>query len=96
MPQQQSDHCPFLNRSDQRCSEFFNLDHLQHAFKFCFDRYTTCPVYAEQLGERQARRQGAVVSHGTHGTSRRVYIEVTVGGALARSSGSHIASAAAA
>ncbi|MEA2708984.1 MAG: hypothetical protein QOF78_1585 [Phycisphaerales bacterium] len=54
-----SDHCPFLNRSDERCSESFTLDHLGHAFKYCFDRYQTCPVYAQQLAERQGRRAAA-------------------------------------
>ena len=29
MPDTKDVHCPFLNRSDQRCAEFFNLDHLQ-------------------------------------------------------------------
>jgi len=37
------EHCPFLNRSDSRCSDNFNIDHLQHAFKFCFGRYKACP-----------------------------------------------------
>src|SRR5689334_18570645 len=46
-------HCPFLNRSDSRCCESFKLDRLQHAFKFCFDKYKTCPVYADLLSERQ-------------------------------------------
>jgi hypothetical protein len=54
-----SDHCPFLNRSDARCSDYFRLSHLQHAFKYCFDEYQTCPVYAEQLAERQVRRAAA-------------------------------------
>ena len=55
-----SDHCPFLNRSDRRCSEKFRLSHLQHAFTYCFDGYQSCPVYAEQLAERQGRRAAAV------------------------------------
>ena len=46
-----SDHCPFLNRSDRRCSEKFRLSHLQHAFTYCFDEYQSCPVYAEQLAD---------------------------------------------
>ena len=69
---QTSAHCPFLNRSDERCSEFFSLDRLQHAFKFCFDHYTSCPVYNEQLAERQFRRQG-VVRHATP-----VFVDLTV------------------
>jgi hypothetical protein len=56
MPESKDLHCPFLNRSDQRCSEMFNLDHLQHAFKFCFDDYHECPMYAQLLAERQGRR----------------------------------------
>jgi hypothetical protein len=52
-------HCPFLNRTDARCSKHFCLDHLQHAFKFCFDRYKACPVYLELLVERRVRRLSA-------------------------------------
>ena len=59
-----SDHCPFLNRSDARCSEYFRLSHLQHAFKYCFNEYQTCPVYAQQLAERQERRAAAASSAG--------------------------------
>ena len=50
------EHCPFLNRSDERCAENFNIDHLQHAFRFCFGRYKTCPSYIELLVERRIRR----------------------------------------
>ena len=68
-----SDHCPFLNRSDRRCSEYFQLSHLQHAFEFCFDDYQTCPVYAEQLAERQGdarrRRERREQSRGKHASS---------------------------
>ena len=53
-------HCPFLNRLDVRCSEYFSLDRLQHAYKFCFDRYGECPRYQMMLSERQ-RRQGMEV-----------------------------------
>ena len=55
-------HCPFLNRSDTRCSEYFSLDHLQHAFEVCFGDYKSCPVYGELLGERQARRSAAAAA----------------------------------
>ena len=54
-----SHHCPFLNRSDPRCSSSFKLDRLRHALEFCFDQYQSCPHYAQQLAERQARRSGA-------------------------------------
>ena len=72
-----SDHCPFLNRSDRRCSEFFRLSHLQHAFKFCFDEYQSCPVYAEQLAERQGRR-AAVAATVKHATSTSNLVPVTI------------------
>ncbi len=52
-------HCPFLNRSDHRCSAFFSIERLQHAFEHCFDAYRTCDVYLELLDERQARRSEA-------------------------------------
>lgn len=49
-------HCPFLNRADERCSSHFSLDRLQHAFKFCFDGYKSCPLYLQLFVERQVRR----------------------------------------
>ena len=49
-------HCPFLNRSDARCSQYFHLSELQHAFEYCFDQYTACPVYLERLVERRVRQ----------------------------------------
>ena len=49
-------HCPFLNRSDTRCSSHFSLDHLSDAFEQCMDAYQTCPVYLELLAERRERR----------------------------------------
>ena len=56
------DHCPFLNRSDARCSAHFSLNHLDDAFDHCFDRYQSCTVYRELLKERRDRR--AAASHG--------------------------------
>jgi hypothetical protein len=50
------DHCPFLNRADRRCSDFFHLDRLEHAFAYCFGGYRACPVYADLLAERRAWR----------------------------------------
>jgi hypothetical protein len=50
------EHCPFLNRSDQRCSDKLCLDHITHAFDYCFGDYKACPVYLEQLAERRVRR----------------------------------------
>ncbi len=52
----QGEHCPFLNRRDVRCSTYFSLDRLGHAFEHCFDQYRTCPTYLELLVERRVRR----------------------------------------
>lgn len=49
-------HCPFLNRADGRCSDYFSLDRLDHAFGFCFGEYRECRMYREMLLERQERR----------------------------------------
>jgi hypothetical protein len=57
----QSHHCPFLNRADRRCSDHFSLDHLEHAFEFCFDSYASCPVYLQLLLERQVKRVSAAI-----------------------------------
>jgi hypothetical protein len=77
--QEMSDHCPFLNRSDRRCSEVFRLSHLTHAFTFCFDEYHACPVYAEQLAERQGKRAAAVVRHVSNSSSGpQVLVSVSI------------------
>ena len=52
-------YCPFLNRADGRCAEAFKLDAIGYAYRFCFDRYKTCPVYFELLMERRVRRGDA-------------------------------------
>jgi hypothetical protein len=49
-------HCPFLNRTDDRCSNHFSIDRLRLLFQECFGEYKTCPVYGELLAERRARR----------------------------------------
>ena len=59
-------HCPFLNRSDNRCSRFFSMHDMQHAFEHCFNAYQSCGVYRELLAERQARR-GQAAGHVTPG-----------------------------
>src|SRR5688500_14147836 len=56
------EHCPFLNRADDRCSANFSLDHLQHAFHHCFGTYRACPVYYELLAERRERRGEPLVA----------------------------------
>ena len=54
-------HCPFLNRADDRCSTHFRLDRLDEAFDHCFDRYPACAVYQQLLLERRVRRAEAAV-----------------------------------
>jgi hypothetical protein len=54
-------HCPFLNKSDDRCSQHFHLDQLNYAFEHCFDRFITCPTYLERLVERRLRRNIATM-----------------------------------
>jgi hypothetical protein len=59
--QERGEHCPFLNRSDERCAEYLNLDHLGHALEHCFDNYQACQVYSALLSERQDRRGQSAV-----------------------------------
>ena len=79
------EHCPFLNRSDERCAENFNIDHLQHAFKFCFGRYKTCPSYIELLVERRIRRgeaaerMAATAAAVNHANDRFVPLTISAG-----------------
>ena len=68
-------HCPFLNRADHRCSDFFSIEQLQHAFEHCFHAYKSCGVYQELLVERQARRGYA--SAGTHDSGTATPISST-------------------
>lgn len=63
-------HCPFLNRADSRCSGFFSIEQLQHAFEHCFNAYRACAVYQELLVERQARRCEAAAGGGSAGGGR--------------------------
>jgi hypothetical protein len=58
-------HCPFLNQSDSRCSEQRDLNHLSHAYHYCFGAYQTCPVYVELLSARLSRRMKAAHAHAT-------------------------------
>jgi hypothetical protein len=55
-------HCPFLNRSDARCSDAFSLESLEHTYQFCFGRYKACPTYLELLVERRLRRSAAAAA----------------------------------
>jgi hypothetical protein len=88
--QGQGEHCPFLNRSDHRCSQHFNLDQLDYALEHCFDKYQNCQTYFTLLNERQEKRVQAVVHQGafrklqgirrndSSSTSRLVQIKVPV------------------
>jgi hypothetical protein len=59
-PSGRGQHCPFLNRTDERCGQHFTLEQMEHAFVHCFDLYTHCPVYQELLIERRVRRGEAI------------------------------------
>lgn len=71
-------HCPFLNRSDTRCSAHFSLDRLGSAFDQCFGTYSTCGVYQEMLAERRDRQGGEAAAPRTEPTHGRpaVYVQV--------------------
>jgi hypothetical protein len=76
---EQAHHCPFLNRADPRCSRHFSLDSLDHAFKYCFDRYKACPVYLELLVERRVRRSMGAVLRPEHSDDHEP-VQITIGG----------------
>ena len=84
MAQGCGEHCPFLNRSDRRCSSFLSLDRISHAFDHCFGEYKSCPVYLELLLERRVRRLCGLLSPAeqtgtpTDGTARPV-VRLTIG-----------------
>jgi hypothetical protein len=73
----QEHHCPFLNRADRRCSAFFSIERLQHAFEHCFDAYRSCEVYRELLVERQARRSEAAAVGGARQNAPGQYLWTT-------------------
>lgn len=85
---EQSQHCPFLNRSDSRCSRHFSLDSLGHAFDYCFDHYDGCSVYLELLAERRVRRSQGQLGRdgegaGDGGTYYGKLTQITVAGRIA-------------
>src|ERR1041385_8994340 len=53
-------YCPFLNRSDPRCSEYFSLNHLDYTLSHCFASYQSCPIYEALLVERKSRSGGGL------------------------------------
>jgi hypothetical protein len=56
--------CPFIERVDHRCSSYFSLERLDHAFEVCFDQYKACPLFQQMMAERRMKR------HGGHGEAR--------------------------
>jgi hypothetical protein len=74
-------HCPFLDRADERCSNCFRLDHLKHAFKFCFGRYKACPTYLQLQVERRVRGIESATPPMRDGNDSRAQITVAAGDA---------------
>jgi hypothetical protein len=75
VPSAQEHHCPFLNRADSRCGNKHSLEHLDYAYRYCFDRYQACPVYVELLVERRGRRRSARA-----GANANRFVQVTLTG----------------
>lgn len=71
-------HCPFLNRSEPRCSSHFSLNGLTDALEQCFGQYSACSVYRELLRERQARRGELPGSDAAPWLSNEEYAATTV------------------
>jgi hypothetical protein len=71
----QGRHCPFLNRADARCSKHFSLDHLGHAFDYCFGYYEGCGVYLQLLAERRVRRARGHAYDGADGDGGHEFYE---------------------
>jgi hypothetical protein len=81
-------HCPLLNRpEDDRCSQHFHLDDLQHAFTHCFDRFRACPVYKERRAELKAMRAAACAAQDAEApqpkpasgkVDRQILVQITV------------------
>jgi hypothetical protein len=75
-PSDRGQHCPFLNRADSRCGTHFTLERLEHAFAYCFDRYTACPTYLELLVERRVRRGEPVHAETSHEAQPLVQLNI--------------------
>ena len=62
--------CPFLDLSHPQCSARFQLDNIEHAFKFCFGRYKACPTYFQlQVENRLSNLKGVIKERGRERTS---------------------------
>ena len=70
--------CPFVNRSDPRCSGNFSLDGLRQAFAYCLDDYHACPLFAELALERRLRRAAADTQTTTQLTHAHHPVQVAV------------------
>jgi hypothetical protein len=88
--EQCGEHCPFLNRSDKRCSNCLSLDRIDHAFDYCFGAYKGCRVYLELLTERRVRRVCGLIAPDAGGGAttdansdpiRRPLVQLTVAAA---------------
>jgi hypothetical protein len=55
--------CPFIERVDHRCSSYFSLERLDHAFDVCFDQYKACPLFRQMMAERRMKRHGGEGAH---------------------------------
>jgi hypothetical protein len=65
--------CPFIERVDHRCSSYFSLERLDHAFEVCFDQYKACPLFQQMMAERRMKRHDAhVAGHDTERASDNI------------------------
>ena len=73
-------HCPFLNRPDERCSQHFHLDDLQHAFQYCFDRFESCPVYLDRWVERRGGPPPSEMKYRDHAreVDRHILVQISI------------------
>ena len=49
--------CPFMDLTDPRCADHFNLVNLTAAFSHCVGRYQSCPVYQTMTSDHGRPRQ---------------------------------------
>jgi hypothetical protein len=90
MTHHQPDHCPFLNRADDRCADHFKLDQLTEAFRSCFGEYNRCPVYLQMFLERRVKRLVAAGKEPLDDLASRL-VQVTVPRRKSVGNGSRIA-----
>jgi hypothetical protein len=49
--------CPYIDRSDPRCSAHWTVQNIIRAFAHCTDRYFDCPVYLQLVDDKPAHDQ---------------------------------------